>query len=281
MVCMLDGWQSDFSRNWAREGLAAVDLEPGDIQCGHVGNFVGELFAGQGLLGGFSGLVHPDFDGMPSARHEAACASGSVTILAATAEIEAGRYDTACVVGLEMMRSVSGAQAARNLGSAAWTGHEFQDATYLWLRAFFDPGEEYDRRYGLKYEHLMEIAQINFANGKRGPNAQTRGWVFAPDSFTATEYMAIEHLGLTAPGEAWKAMEDGLIATGGRLPVNPSGRLIGGAHAVGATDVRMALDGSNEVTGKAGGYQVEGARTVQTLNIGGSTTTTVSLVIGR
>ena len=27
-------------------------------------------------------------------------------------------------------------------------------------------------------------------------------------------------------------------------------------------------------------YQVEGARTVQTLNIGGSTTTTVSLVIG-
>ena len=160
MVYILGGWQSDFSRNWAREqmdfadafsevvgeGLAAVDLEPSDIQSGHVGNFVGELFAGQGLLGGFFGLVHPDFDGMPTARHEAACASGSVAILAATAEIEAGRYDTACVVGLEMMRNVSGGEAARNLGAAAWTGHEFQDATFLWPRAFSDLGEEYDRR---------------------------------------------------------------------------------------------------------------------------------------
>jgi acetyl-CoA C-acetyltransferase len=43
----------------------------------------------------------------------------------------------------------------------------------------------------------------------------------------------------------------------------------------------MALDAAKQVTGNAGDYQVEGARRVQTLNIGGSTTTTVSLVIGR
>ena len=405
MVYILGGWQSDFSQNWARkqmdfadafaevvgEGLAAVDLEPKDIDTGHVGNFVGDLFAGQGLLGGFFGLVHPEFDGMPTARHEAACASGSVAILAATAEIEAGRYDTACVVGLEMMRNVSGQQAAVNLGAAAWTGHELQDATYLWPRAFSDLGEEYQRRWGLKYEHLMRIAEINFANGRKNPNAQTRQWAFndksftaddeanpvvegmirkndcgqvtdgsavvflasdkaaaeyaakrgipleslpqikgwghtsAPisygrkvrasegqpyvfprvkqaidaargragisdlsqidvvethDCFTTTEYMAIEHLGLTAPGEAWKAVEDGSIEIGGRLPINPSGGLIGLGHPVGATGVRMALDAFKQVTGKAGDYQVEGAKTCQTLNIGGSTTTTVSLVVG-
>ncbi len=405
MVYILGGWQSDFSQNWARkqmdfadafaevvgEGLAAVDLEPKDIDTGHVGNFVGDLFAGQGLLGGFFGLVHPEFDGMPTARHEAACASGSVAILAATAEIEAGRYDTACVVGLEMMRNVSGQQAAVNLGAAAWTGHELQDATYLWPRAFSDLGEEYERRWGLKYEHLMRIAEINFANGRKNPNAQTRQWAFndksftaddeanpvvegmirkndcgqvtdgsavvflasdkaaaeyaakrgipleslpqikgwghtsAPisydrkvrasegqpyvfprvkqaidaargragisdlsqidvvethDCFTTTEYMAIEHLGLTAPGEAWKAVEDGSIEIGGRLPINPSGGLIGLGHPVGATGVRMALDAFKQVTGKAGDYQVEGAKTCQTLNIGGSTTTTVSLVVG-
>jgi acetyl-CoA C-acetyltransferase len=405
MVYILGGWQSDFSQNWARkqmdfadafaevvgEGLAAVDLEPKDIDTGHVGNFVGDLFAGQGLLGGFFGLVHPDFDGMPTSRHEAACASGSVAILAATAEIEAGRYDTACVVGIEMMRNVSGQQAAQNLGAAAWAGHEFQDAQFLWPRAFSDLGEEYDRRFGLKYEHLMRIAEINFANGRKNPNAQTRQWGFndksftaddeanpvvegmirkndcgqvtdgsavvflasekaateyaakrgvpleslpqikgwghrsAPisydrkvrasqdnpyvfpqvkraiddararagvtdivqldavethDCFTTTEYMAIEHLGLTAPGEAWKAIEDGSIEIGGRLPINPSGGLIGGGHPVGATGVRMTLDAFKQVTGRAGDYQVEGAKTVQTLNIGGSTTTTVSLVVG-
>ena len=100
------------------------------------------------------------------------------------------------------------------------------------------------------------------------------------DCFTTTEYMAIEHLGLTAPGEAWKAIEDGSIEIGGRLPVNPSGGLIGVGHPVGATGVRMALDAYKQVTGQARDYQVEGARTVQTLNIGGSTTTTVSLVVG-
>jgi acetyl-CoA C-acetyltransferase len=100
------------------------------------------------------------------------------------------------------------------------------------------------------------------------------------DCFTATEYMAIDHLGLTAPGESWKAIEDGSIALGGRLPVNPSGGLIGAGHPVGATGVRMALDAFKQVTGTAGDCQVEGARTVQTLNIGGSTTTTVSLVVG-
>ena len=42
----------------------------------------------------------------------------------------------------------------------------------------------------------------------------------------------------------------------------------------------MALDAFRQVTGGAGEYQVEGARTVQTLNIGGSTTTTVSLIVG-
>src|SRR5689334_17028501 len=163
MTYILGGWQSDFATNWARrqmdvadafaevvgEGLAAVDLEPKDIECGHVGNFVGEMFAGQGLLGGFFGLVHPDFDGMPTARHEAACASGSVAILAASAEIEAGRYGLACVLGVEQMRNVPGLAAAQNLAAAAWAGQEFQDATYMWPHVFSTLGEEYERRWGL------------------------------------------------------------------------------------------------------------------------------------
>ena len=88
MVYILGGWQSDFSRNWTREGmevadgfaecvqngLDAVGLDAKEVECGHVGNFVAELFANQGLLGGFFGLVHPDIDGLPTARHEAASA---------------------------------------------------------------------------------------------------------------------------------------------------------------------------------------------------------------
>lgn len=404
MVYVLGGWQSDFSRNWARDGmeiadgfaetlnqgLAAARLDPAEIESGHVGNFVGDLFAGQGLLGGFFGLADPAFDGLPTSRHEAACASGSVAILAAMAEIEAGRYDLSCVIGLELMRNVPGAIAAQHLGAAAWAGHEYGDARYVWPRAFSDVAEEYDRRYGVKYEHLMRISQVNFGNAKRNPNAQSRGWEFPANAFTQddelnpviegrtrkmecgqvtdgaavvflasparaaeyaakrgisieslprisgwghrsapisyrqkiatsegaeyvfpqvrraileareragvtdlsridavethdcfamTEYMAIDHLGLTAPGESWKAVEAGDIEIGGKLPINPSGGLIGLGHPVGATGVRMALDAYKQVSGTAGDYQVEGAKTVQTLNIGGSTTTTVSLIV--
>jgi len=34
---------------------------------------------------------------------------------------------------------------------------------------------EYDKRYGINSEHLNSIAEINFGNAKRNPNAQTRG----------------------------------------------------------------------------------------------------------
>ena len=405
MVYILGGWQSDFARNWGREGidiadaftetvrhgLDAASLDADEIETGHVGNFTAELFAGQGLLGGFFGLVDPGWDGLPTARHEAACASGSVALLAATAEIEAGRYDLACVVGIEQMRNVPGRIAAQHLGAAAWNGHEYGDAEFVWPRAFSDLAGEYDRRHGLKYEHLMRIAEINFGNAKRNPNAQTRGHLFTPahftaddeanpvvegrtrkmdcgqvtdgaavvflasperaadyarrrgvpleslarisgwghrsapiayaakvrasagepyvfpqvrraildararagidlaaidavethDCFTATEYMAIDHLGLTEPGESWRAIEDGSIEIGGRMPVNPSGGLIGLGHPVGATGVRMLLDATKQVTDNAGEYQVDGARRVQTLNIGGSTTTTVSFIVER
>jgi acetyl-CoA C-acetyltransferase len=100
------------------------------------------------------------------------------------------------------------------------------------------------------------------------------------DCFTSTEYMAIDHFGITSPGESWKAVEGGDIEIGGRIPVNPSGGLIGLGHPVGATGVRMILDSYKQVTGNAGDYQIEGASNVATLNIGGSATTTVSFIIG-
>jgi acetyl-CoA C-acetyltransferase len=100
------------------------------------------------------------------------------------------------------------------------------------------------------------------------------------DCFTTTHYMAIDHFGITAPGESWKAIEDGTVFADGLLPVNPSGGLIGCGHPVGASGVRMLLDVAKQVRSGAGDYQVDDARTAATLNIGGSATTTVSFVVG-
>ena len=101
------------------------------------------------------------------------------------------------------------------------------------------------------------------------------------DCFSITEYAAIEHFGLAPPGEGYKRIEDGSIELGGRCPVNPSGGLIGCGHPVGATGARQLLDTYLQVSGKAGEYQVDGAKRVATLNIGGSATTNVVHIIGR
>jgi acetyl-CoA C-acetyltransferase len=100
------------------------------------------------------------------------------------------------------------------------------------------------------------------------------------DCFTTSEYMAIDHFGITKPGESWKAVEDGTIEMGGKLPINPSGGLIGAGHPVGATGCRQLLDAYKQVTNQAGEYQVEGAKRIATLNIGGSGTTSVCFVVG-
>lgn len=404
-VFILGGAQSDFARNIDREGggmfelfrdvaeaaFTATGIEPKDVETAHVGNFVGELFAGQGQLGGFFGHVHEDLAGIPTSRHEAACASGSIAILAASAEIEAGRYGLALVLGIELMRNVPGQRAAEYLGSAAWAGREAQEARYLWPFMFSNVAAEYEERFGLDRAHLRGISEINFSNAKKNPNSQTRGWktdapffseddeanppiegslrkadcgqvtdgaaaiflasrevaehyakrrgitlesiprikgwghatapllystkvnasrgqpyvfpsvrkammdalgragmedvyacdgVEVHDCFSITEYMAIDHFGITPPGESWRAVEDGTIALGGKLPVNPSGGLIGLGHPVGATGVRMMLDSWRQVTGNAGDYQVEGAKNFATFNVGGSATTSVSFVVG-
>ena len=100
------------------------------------------------------------------------------------------------------------------------------------------------------------------------------------DCFTTSEYMAIDHFGLTPPGESWKAVEEGVIELGGRCPINPSGGLIGAGHPVGCTGVRQLVDAHRLTTDTAGEFQVPGARRVATLNIGGSGTTSVVHVVG-
>lgn len=401
-VFVLGGAQTDFARNWGREeamssmlsevvsgAIEDARIDSTDIDVSHVGNFVGELFCGQGHLGAMLATVEPALAGKPASRHEAACASGSMALLSAMAELEAGRYDFALVAGVEQMRNVAGHEAADHLGAAMYVGREGQDATFPWPHQFSRIADEYDRRYGLDHTHLAAISKKNFANARRNPLAQTRNWTFEDEAFGAdddlnpviegrlrkqdcgritdgaaavvvaseraarrwaerhgvdldglaridgwghttasllledklqaddqsgylfphmrtaisqarkragvtldeidviethdcfsiSEYVAYDHLGISEPGEAWKAVEEGTTDWVGDLPVNPSGGLIGNGHPVGSTGVRMVLDVAKQVTATAGDNQVPGASTAQTLNIGGSCTTVASFVV--
>jgi acetyl-CoA C-acetyltransferase len=199
-IWVLGGYQTDFARNFTREGLDFADLTrevvngtleaaafaARDVDVIHVGNAFGQLFTGQGQLGAMPTTVCPDLWEVPASRHEAACASGSVAALAAMSDLRAGAYDSALVVGLELEKTVPGEEATKILGAVAWVGHEGQDAKFMWPYMFDKVAEEYDRRYGLHDEHLRAIAALNFANGRTNPNAQTRGWQ-VPDPLTADD----------------------------------------------------------------------------------------------
>ncbi len=371
--------------------LYNTKIEPREINAAFIGNFAAELYCMQAHLGAFFTDLDPAFIGLPTCRFEAACASSAVAVLAAMAYIKAETYDLICLIGVEQMKTADPAKGGEFLGTAAWYEKECNGIEFPFPKLFGKLGDEYDKRYGLNNKHLARIAEINYSNAKKNPNAQTRNWfmnlehantkgkfnttvsgrikvtdcsqitdgavalfiasenftseyakkrnipmdkipsilgwghttasiefakkvadsaeseyvlpvtrkaitdayaragvkdcwqldvIETHDCFTTSEYMAIDHFGLTEPGQSFKAIEESIIEPGGKLPVNPSGGLIGCGHPVGATGARQLLDAYKQVTETAGDYQVPGAKKVAALNIGGTATTNVCLIVG-
>ena len=65
-------------------------------------------------------------------------------------------------------------------------------------------------------------------------------------------------------------MLEGWTEKDGRLPVNPSGGLKSKGHPIGATGVSMHVLAAQQVTGTAGGIQVDGAKLAGVFNMGGA-----------
>jgi len=194
---ILGGHQTDFARHFTREkkdiaelmketiqgAFASAAVDPKDVGTAHVANFVGELFCHQANLGGLVVEAEPKLEGIATSRHEGACAAGSLAMLAAGADIEAGRYDLALVVGVEILRSFTAFEAQHKLGVAAWVPRETEGVKYPWPDLFAKLGDAYAERWGLKREHTTWLAKNAFANAKKSVKAQTRGWTFEDRSF--------------------------------------------------------------------------------------------------
>ena len=201
-VYILGGAQTDFERNWTKEGktmlallkevtadgLTGAGLSFDDIRelnknnraaC-FVGNFIAEKYTDQGHLGAFLTEVDPAFYGVPSARYEAACASGSAAIDAAQARIQTGDYDIAVVIGWELMKTVDSKAGGDFLGRAAFYDKEGRGIDLPFPKLFGRLADETIRKYGVdetRYmDALAQIAVTNYANAKRNPLAQTRKW---------------------------------------------------------------------------------------------------------
>lgn len=201
-VYVLGGAQTDFERNWKKEGknviallkeaitdgLDDAGLEFDDIRALNmnnrvacfVGNFIAEKYIGQGHLGALLTEINPAFYGVPSARYEAACASSSVAIDAAQTKIKSGDYDLAVVVGWELMKTVDSVQGGEYLGYASYFDKESKGIDLPFPKLFGKLADATIDKYQLDEKRYLDslamISTINYNNAKRNPLAQTRKW---------------------------------------------------------------------------------------------------------
>lgn len=201
-VYVLGGAQTDFERNWTKEGKNVIALLKEAITDGFndagitfediaqlnkenkvasfVGNFIAEEYIKQGHLGALLTEVHPAFYGVPSARYEAACASSSVALDAAINKVKSGDYEVAVVVGWELMKTVDSKTGGDILGRAAYYEKEGRGIDFPFPKLFGRLADELLNKYQLDENRLMDslamISHKNYSNAKRNPLAQTRNW---------------------------------------------------------------------------------------------------------
>ena len=203
MVHILGGSQTDFERNWKKEGKNLVALLKEVINDGFkktgfsfdelrrlngenrveafVGNFIAENYIEQGHLGSFLTEVDEAFYGVPSARYEAACASSSVALDAAITKINSSEIDVAIVVGFEIMKYIDSKAGGDILGKAAYYEKEGKGIELPFPKLFGRLADAILDKYpGLDEKRFMDalakISVLNYENAKRNPNAQTRKW---------------------------------------------------------------------------------------------------------
>jgi acetyl-CoA acetyltransferase len=89
------------------------------------------------------------------------------------------------------------------------------------------------------------------------------------DAAAPAELQIYEELRLCPPGDGPKLLASGATAIGGRVPVNPSGGLLSKGHPVGATGCAQLVELTEQLRGRAGKRQVDGARVALAENAGG------------
>ena len=240
VVHVLGGAQTDFERNWKKEGKNLVALLKEVINDSFketgftfnelkrlnkdnrveafVGNFIAEDYIDQGHLGAFLTEVDEAFYGVPSARFEAACASSSVALDAAITKIKAGEIDVAIVVGFEIMKYVDSKVGGDILGRAAYYEKEGNGIEFPFPKLFGRLADAILEKYpDLDEKRFMDalarISVINYENAKRNPNAQTRKWFMSFD-------------------QASNRGNDTNMLVGGRLAVSDCSQVTDGACCV-------------------------------------------------
>ena len=101
------------------------------------------------------------------------------------------------------------------------------------------------------------------------------------DAFEILEIVQSEDAGFFEKGKGHLAVEKGVTALDGELPINPSGGLKARGHPVGATGVAQIVELVWQLRGEAGERQVKGASRAFACNFGGFGNNTIIHILER
>jgi acetyl-CoA acetyltransferase len=118
-------------------------------------------------------------------------------------------------------------------------------------------------------EGLSEVcAREAYAESSLGP--KDLSLVELHDASAPAELMAYESIGLCGKGQGGRMIADGETKLGGRIPVSTSGGLLRKGHPIGATGIAQIVEITEQIQGRSGARQVNGARAGLCHNGGGN-----------
>ncbi len=188
-VYILGAGRTDFKRNLKKEGktirdlitesgrkaIADAKIDPAQIEAAAVGNFNAGQFTKQLHLGAFVPEIDPALHGIPTMHTEAACASGSLSVLLGAQWIMGGFHDAVLVVGAEQQKTMSSKDGSDVLGAAA--DYEIERPEYgdfMFPKLFGKIAQIYIEKYGASEKELSWVAYKNYAHARLNPLAQMR-----------------------------------------------------------------------------------------------------------
>jgi len=104
------------------------------------------------------------------------------------------------------------------------------------------------------------------------------------DCFTISGLLSVEAIGLASAGSGADYILEGKTSRQGAIPFNTSGGLIGWGHPTGGTGVRQAVTVWQQLTEKAGNWQIAISPErsyALSVNMGGNDKTVVAIVYRR
>ncbi|MEC9358961.1 MAG: acetyl-CoA acetyltransferase [Pseudomonadota bacterium] len=165
---------------------------------------------------------------------------GAACAIVTTPEIarSLGKKDLVTIKALQLSAS-----AGREQGTNQWDGSYVQNTRNASRAAYAEAGIQNPRK---------ELSALE-----------------VHDCFSITELVAMEDLGVSDDGQAWKDVLDGVFDADGALPCQIDGGLKCFGHPIGASGLRMVYEHYLQLQGRAGARQLKNPQLGLSHNLGG------------